>query len=247
VSPPASLTAAQRYELDVRGHLVVPGVLGTGELARLHAALEALALPPADGDLWSQRVGDLLGRGQPFVDLVDHPVALAAIAHVHGPYARLDHAYAIRMAPGVSGLGLHGGPVPWDPAQYYVHDRGGVRAGLVALQWALVDHPPGAGGFGCIPGSHRAGLPLPDGGVDHLVVEVPLRAGDVVLFTEALVHRTLTWQGPGERRTLLYKYSPASSTWAPSEELEAARRLPLTDRQRTLLQPPSVGAARPLW
>lgn len=240
------LSELQRYELDVRGTLVVPGVLTGEEVARLRAAVGALHLPPAASDLWSQRINDLLLKGQPFVDLIDHPAALAVLEEVHGPATRLDHAYAIRMAPATGGLGLHGGPVPWDPAQFYVHDRGRPRLGLVALSWALVDHPPGSGGFGCVPGSHRAGMPVP-AGAEGLVEEVAVAAGDLLVFTEALAHRTLPWTGPGERLALLYKYSPGSSAWSDWQHLRPVLDLPLTDRQRRLLQAPSVGSFLPVW
>ena len=240
------LSDLQRYELDVRGTLVVPGALGADAVDRLRAAVAALGRPPAADDLWSQRINDLLLQGQPFVDLLDHPVALDVLDEVHGPATRLDHAYAIRMAPSTRGLGLHGGAVPWDPAQFYVHDRGRARLGLVTLSWALVDHRPGAGGFGCIPGSHRAGLPLPEG-AERFVTEVPVRAGDLLVFTEALAHCTLPWKGPGERLALLYKYSPGCSAWSDWQHLRPVLDLDLTDRQRRLLQPPSVGYFTPVW
>jgi ectoine hydroxylase-related dioxygenase (phytanoyl-CoA dioxygenase family) len=240
------LTDLQRYELDVRGVLVIPGALPTGEVSRLRAGIGSLGRPPAADDLWSQRVNDLLLQGQPFVDLLDHPLVQAVLEDVHGSSTRLDHAYAIRMAPGTSGLGLHGGAVPWDPAQFYVHDRGRPRLGLVTLSWALVDHLPGSGGFGCIPGSHRAGMPVP-AGADTMVVEVPVRAGDLLVFTEALAHCTVAWRGPGERLAVLYKYSPGSSAWSDWQHLRPALDLTLTDRQRRLLQPPSVGYFEPVW
>ena len=92
--------------------------------------------------------------------------------------------------------------MPYDPAQHYRNESGRIRTGLIAAQWALVDHPPGAGGFMCIPGSHKSGFQLPSTFDRELVVEVPLRAGDVVVFTEALTHGTLPWQGAEQRRTL---------------------------------------------
>ena len=156
------------------------------------------------------------------------------------------------MAPGTSGLGLHGGATPFDPAQYYLLRDGQIRCGLVAVQWALVDHPPGGGGFCCVPGSHKASFPLPgrpDGG---LVVEVPLAAGDLVLFTEALTHGTLDWQGPAVRRTLLYKYSPGSSTWAEdqrwpssSSRAESASMSCAGASERATTRPPRSTVARP--
>ena len=97
-----------------------------------------------------------------------------------------------------------------------------------------------------MPGSHKAGFARPERPDSRLAVEVPLAAGDLVVFTEALTHGTLTWRGPGIRRTLLYKYSPGSSTWAEDQRWPAALREQLTERQRLLLQPPSVAYHQPV-
>ena len=121
---------------------------------------------------------------------------LEIVRETCGPNVRLDHAYGIVMSPGTSGLGLHGGGTPFDPPQYYLVEGGRIRTGLVAAQWALVDHPPGAGGFVCIPGSHKAGFALPATFDRDLAIQVPLAAGDVVVFSEALTHGTLPWQSP---------------------------------------------------
>ena len=118
--------------------------------------------------------------------------------------------------------------------------------GWSAVQWALVDHPPGAGGFCCVPGSHKAAFELPAEPHPALMEDVALRAGDVMLFTEALTHATIDWQGPRTRRTLLYKYSPGSSTWADETQWPAELLDQLTDRQKLLLQPPSVAYHRPV-
>ena len=83
------------------------------------------------------------------------------------------------------------GGTPFDAAQYYRVDAGRIRTGLVAAQWVLVDHPPDAGGFVCIPGSHRSSFTLPATFDRELAVEVPMAAGDVVVFSEALTHGTL--------------------------------------------------------
>jgi hypothetical protein len=117
--------------------------------------------------------------------------------------------------------------------------------GLLSFAWALTEGGPGDGGFGCVPGSHRAAEPFPAGG-EALVVEVPQRTGDLLVFTEALVHCTIPWQSHDDRYSLLYKYSPGNSSWAahPAAPPEA---LPLlTERQRLLVEPPYVGGRRPI-
>ena len=189
-------------------------MLAPAELAALHEAIDGLGLAPPGETIQSQRFSDHLPRAVAFQHLIDHPAVFDIVVELCGVHVRLDHAYGIVMAPGTSGLGLHGGATPFDPTQYYLVRDGKIRCGLVAVQWALVDHPAGGGGFCGVPGSHKASFALPERPDSRLAVEVPLAAGDLVVFTEALTHGTLAWRGPEIRRTLLYKYSPGSSTWA---------------------------------
>ena len=239
------MSEAERFRFDLQGFLVRRAALGPGELEALHAAIGVLDVPRPGPDLGSQRFTGHLPVARRFRDLIDHPAVLEIVREVCGSNVRLDHTYGIVMARGTSGLGLHGGAVPFDPSQYYLLDRGRIRTGLVAAQWALVDHPPAAGGFVCIPGSHKSGFSLPGSFDRDLAVQVPMAAGDVVVFSEALIHGTLPWDGREERRTLVYKYSPGNSAWSnvhwPDELLAMC-----TDRQRLLLQPPSVGHHQPV-
>jgi ectoine hydroxylase-related dioxygenase (phytanoyl-CoA dioxygenase family) len=238
------LTAAERYRFDVQGFLVREGVLTAAEVSALHAAIDSLGVPRPGDTIQSQRFSDHLAASPAFRRLIDHPAVIDVVRELCGPAVRLYHAYGIAMAPGTSGLGSHGGGTPFDPAQYYVVRGEAIHTGLVAVQWALVDHPAGGGGFRCVPGSHKASFPPPPD-LDALALDVPLRAGDVVVFTEALTHGTLPWRARYERRTLVYKYSPGNSAYSqvewPQDLLVAC-----TDRQRLMLQPPSVGRHQPV-
>lgn len=240
-----AMTDAERFRFDLRGYLVRRGALSAGEVEALNAAIDVLDLPPPGDSIASQRFTDFLTVARRFRDLIDHPAVLGVVRETCGPNVRLDHVYGIVMRWGTSGLGLHGGGTPFDPPQHYRADGGRIRTGLMAAQWALVDHVAGQGGFVCIPGSHKSSFPVPGGLDPDLVVEVPLQAGDVVIFTEALTHGTAPWLRPQDRRALLYKYSPGHAAYShaawPPELLERC-----TDRQRLLLQPPSVGGHRPV-
>ena len=98
-----------------------------------------------------------------------------------------------------------------------------------------------------MPGSHKAGMNTYMPGVDsHLVVNPTLAAGDMLVFTEALVHGTRLWTAANRRRSLLFKYSPGYSCWGAAEALEPYRLLARNDLQRDLLRPPYVGQRTPL-
>ena len=241
------LTESERYAFDLHGFLVRRGALTADEVDRLRRAVAGLRLARPGPTIQSQRFNGHLVRDRVFRDLMDHPAVLEPLLELCGPTLRLDHAYGITMAPGSGGLGLHGGGTPYDPSQHYRVEGGRMHNGLVAAQWALVEHRPGDGGFGCIPGSHKAAFRLPAEPDPALVVEVPLAAGDVVVFTEALTHCTIPWRGAADRLTLVYKYAPGHLAWGP-DYLDDLRPVVkhATDRQRRLLQPPAVYRHQPV-
>jgi hypothetical protein len=245
--PARALTALDRYLFDLRGYLVFDDVLDRRTIGRLRAAIDAQRLPAADHTIERQRFGQggrLFTWDPAFCDLIDHPLALAVLAELIGPYVRLDHAYGITMRPGTSGLGLHGPAQPFDSSQYYVHRMGALRTGLVTFTWSLTDGRPGDGGFGCIPGSHLASEPLP-AGAEELIEEIPQRAGSLLVFTEALMHATVPWTGLDTRWAVLYKYSPGSTAWDPSPAAPPEVVAAMSPRQRLFFQPPSVGGHLP--
>jgi hypothetical protein len=239
------LTDGERYEFDLRGYVVRRGALDPDAVRLLRVAVAELGHPRAGETIQSQRFAGHLAADVVFRDLIDHPAVLEPILEMCGPNARLDHTYGIIMRPGTGGLGLHGGGTPHDAAQYYRVENGRMYNGLVAVQWALVDHRRGDGGFGCIPGSHRSSFPLPAANAE-LVVEVPMAAGDVVFFTEALTHCTIPWQGTGDRLTLLYKYAPGHLAWGADYDRVGALADLMTERQRRFIQKPAVSPHRPI-
>ena len=224
------------------------GVLNAAQVAQLRAAIDGRGLPPAGPTLASQRFGEhgsLFRWHAGFRALLDHPLVVDALHHLVGPSARIDHTYGIVMRPGTSGLGLHGPQQPFDPSQFYVHKGGRMWNGMVAFSWALTDARPGDGGFGCISGSHRAEEPLPPG-AERLVEEVPLRAGSLLVFTEALFHCTIPWNGAEDRYNILFKYCPGNSAWADTLPVPDDVLPELTPRQQALAAPPSVYGHPPL-
>ncbi|MCU1450696.1 MAG: protein involved in biosynthesis of mitomycin antibiotics/polyketide fumonisin [Acidimicrobiales bacterium] len=241
------LTAQQRYFFDLNGYLVLEGAVGAEDVAYMNSLIEAQRLPPPASSIESQRFGDeFLRWDRVFRDLLDHEAVLPLLRDLVGDHVRLDHAYGIVMAPNTAGLGLHGGGMPLDPSQYYLHRGGRMYNGLTTVTWSLVDSSPGEGGFGCIPGSHKADEPLPPEIPTAWIREVPLPAGSVLIFTEALTHCTIPWTASIERRAVLFKYSPGHMAWAPWRDPPRALWRSLTDRQRRLFQAPAVSPHDPV-
>ena len=182
-------------------------------------------------------------RDQAFRDLLDHPAMLEPMLEMCGPKVRLDHTYGITMAPGSGGLGLHGGGDPHDPAQFYEVRGGRMYNGLVAVQWALVDHRRGDGGFGCIPGSHKAvvrAAPAARSGAGRRGADERRRRASI--FTEALTHCTIPWRGPDRPADPAVQVLPRPLAVEPRRQ---RRRAPGSPPDRAPAPPvPAPGGAR---
>ncbi|MEC4811881.1 MAG: phytanoyl-CoA dioxygenase family protein [Scytonema sp. PMC 1069.18] len=215
-----TLTELERYLFDLQGFLVLENTLTPSEITAINQLLDQhISEVDEPGKLWV-RFDSLLGWGNPFRNLIDNPRITPYLEAILGSRFRLDHDYVhiIRQGIGPIGSELHGGGTPFDPCQYYLCKDGTIRSGLVAVAYHLTDVPPGVGGFGCIPGSHKSNFPLPKewydlGNPPPCVQTISGKAGTAILFTEALTHGTIPWQGQHERRTLFYKYSPYPSAW----------------------------------
>ena len=75
--------------------------------------------------------------------------------------------------------------------------------------------------------------------LESYVMQPVAEAGDVLLFTEALVHSTGSWQAKHERRTFLYKYSPGHTSYSQNYYSVNDYFNP-TAQQRRILSPPSA-------
>jgi len=238
----------ERYLFDLNGYLAVPEALTSTTVARLNMIMDARIAADVPSDATTWRFGGLLDWGAEVRALIDHEPIVPYLAELLGSDFRLDHDYAdlIRRGKGPIGTKLHGGAAPYDAGQAYTFTGGSPRSGLMVVAYNLCDVDPGDGGFGCVPGSHKANLPFPDAWKEleedtppDLVKPVTGPAGTAILFTEAMTHGTLPWHGAGERRTLFFKYDP--SAYAFSATFYDRDRWPdLTPRQRAILEPPNA-------
>ena len=229
------MTPEEKFTFDLEGYLVIKNVLTSDEIAEMN---EIIARGDREGrpSLW----------GAPFKKLIDHPTILPYLIALMGPTVRLDHDYAIFMSEGDQRGRLHGGPdVVGD--HWYKYRDGVMRNGLSVVTYFLADTNAGDGGFACIPGSHKTNflnsIPAEVRSFERpaqYVVQPAAKAGDVVFFTEALVHGTMPWRAAHERRSLLYKYSPGHSAWNINY-YDISQYGELTEQQKRMLLPPSIG------
>ena len=72
-----------------------------------------------------------------------------------------------------------------------------------------------------------------------IIEKITGQAGTAIIFTEALTHGTLPWLGKDDRRTIFYKYSPHTLSWA-AQYYDADDYTDLTERQREILEAPNA-------
>ena len=228
------------FLFDLRGFIVLKQVLGPSELQELNRLLEHNSQRKPGQELASQVFEDFLLWGKAFRDLVAHERIIPLLHNLIDDRIRLDRYYCLRMRPGTTGVPLHGGAKEVDLTEQYAAGDGRIRCGITTVSWALTDMLASQGGFACIPGSHKSSLRRPASLAEEgTCLHVPLRAGDVLVFTSALAHRGSEWTGPHERRALLFKYAPVHLAWSRAylswrpDLIEQ-----LTPEQRVLFQPP---------
>jgi len=245
----AVVTDHDRYLFDIRGYLVLRGVLDGEQVALYNAILDRLGPETiSDPDQRDETLRWLFDIDPKFAQLMDHEAVLPYLSEFVGGGLRIDGAYSLVKLPG-EGVPLHAQPEsPRDGTGWYHVHRGRITSGLTGVQWALTDMPPGTGGLCVVPGSHKANFEIALEELTGDAEDVAVSAGDVIVFTEALTHGS-RWHGPGSRRVLIYKYCPATVAWgsdvkpggrAGESKWNESSRAPLTDRQRLMTLPPYV-------
>jgi ectoine hydroxylase-related dioxygenase (phytanoyl-CoA dioxygenase family) len=191
-----------RGQLDEAGYCIIPDVLGAEELDTVRQALDraagqddvagvALRYGPNGAN---QRLWALLNRGDEFVRLAMHPLALMIVRSRLGDDIQLSNLSANITGPGgdreIGRLHTDQGflPEPW-PYQLATN-----------VAFFLDDFTEENGATLVVPGSHRL-LGLPDAG---LAPSVPARltgsAGSMAVWDGRLHHATGLNRTAGERR-----------------------------------------------
>jgi hypothetical protein len=231
-----AVTAEEKRLLQEQGYLIVRGVMDAGwleELRRETARILAEEGDDAGGEFrreaGSDRLANLVDKGECFRRLVSHPMLLEAAEAVLGPDWKLSSLNYRAALPG-------------DLSQQSLHcDMGLVpdaQGNLVFNSiWMLDDFTPDNGPTRFVPMSHRTGqIPqqvLADPNAPHPDEQVALgRAGDVILMNSHM------WHGGTANRTA----SPRRSLHG----FFVRGDQPQQQYQKRLLRPDTLAALSPL-
>jgi ectoine hydroxylase-related dioxygenase (phytanoyl-CoA dioxygenase family) len=198
-----AMTNEENYAFDVSGYLILRGALTPDRVAELNAGL-----------------GQTDGRGlldpacpsaSLFRDLMIHPLMVWYLNQIVSPGFRLESLPAL-IAPSAdeSSAPLTGGNEPREPGAAYYYQNGRRMCQAVNAVWALDDIAAGDGGLVLVPCSHKSNVEIPADvatGADDmgLVWQPELRAGDLLLYADALAQTVRPWRN-GPRRLLRYEY-----------------------------------------
>jgi hypothetical protein len=226
------LTDEEKWFFDHHGFLILRGIISAEEVAEMKSL----------GEEWHSRLTNL--PAPLYSSSREHPDFSPNIAHWIN---RIEYGHPVfeRLALNPEVLRVvialtHGYPTLVDTAltrnttasdDIRFHEvRGGYRmldgepfANFLNAGIALVDVPADTG-FVCIPGSHKDHFLVPDSiGIYDTAPSVfnpSVRAGDCVLFTEALRHGARRWTASTPRFTIFNRYKAGDCEGRPLPEFQ---------------------------
>jgi hypothetical protein len=237
----------ERYLFDLRGYVVLEGVLPPATIARFETILDELeakpegALPPhvvvskprSAEELY---LSNIVEAAPEFEQLIDHPAILDVVREVSLGLFRLNHTYAIyHWRDGVTPL--HMGGTPIHPKAHYSTGDGQIFSLLTKAVFPIANHGVEDGCFAVVPGSHKAHFRRP-AGIEAGLAPVAANPGDAIVFTEALTHGSLRNLSGRCRKTIYFCYSVGyMPDWTKfGLTFSAALQARVTDAQREVLR-----------
>lgn len=253
------------YFFDLNGFAILKNAISSGLLAELNEAFVQFPRDLECGQWWGnvqrldnngfagRELQNIIEAGGPFEKLIDHPSWVHRLlrycgerdTYVHGLF--IDECFAsVRRTGGF--FPIHSGGQEGVVRNQYRVVNGAFRCGQVNILLALNDIGPGDGGTMVIPCSHKANFKHPGiaaGWEERMkdktppagAIEVNLKAGDALMFVDALMHGATERTTPGERRVVIYRYGPSwgSTRYGYQYSPELLDRL--TPERRKILQP----------
>lgn len=206
----------ERFAFDVQGYLHLRGALSPAEVAELmqwtdetaQTDVQRLNADDPDGmkHQLNRPVSRVIDADVRFAALLNHPVVTPYLSEFLGAdYRHIDNDLYFTY-PGYPGGHWHRG-VPVDPAGHLVD--GLFTCPMVKVFYCLTDVGPGEGEFVVIPGSHRTSLKIETKGrVDLPAQRVfdDVKAGDIILFNEALLHNGRPNPSQKTRKTIIVNF-----------------------------------------
>jgi len=252
---PYKATAMDDYLFDLRGYLHLKNAVDLDHVKSMNKILDEFPkIQPGEWHGYVHRepipqsrgvcLQQIYEAGEPFERLIDNPRWIELLKRYvggegsfdwhHGPLF-IDESFSCVRGPHEA-IGMHSGNAECNKKLQYHYQCGKFMCGQINVLLALTDIEPGDGGTMLIPGSHKANFRHPAAenldwektrGMEGTegAIEVMMKAGDALLFVDAITHGAAERKNPGERRMVVYRYGSAWGNfrygYIPSPELLA--------------------------
>jgi ectoine hydroxylase-related dioxygenase (phytanoyl-CoA dioxygenase family) len=215
----------ERFLFDLHGYVVIDDALSANELEEARVAHARLT-----GETPTSIVSVPMGieHDDLFLRLAAHPPMLERIRDLVGPHPKLIDNDVVATPLTEQALAWHRGVEPWG----YAVEGEQFRCLMAKIIYYLTDCGPGDGPTRLVPGSHKQSVafPVPEGADADIpgAIELHVRAGSALLFSEALLHAGSPNRSGRIRRLAIYNYGPAFvehwEGYRPSAQLVARTR-----------------------
>lgn len=240
-----TVSADDRFAFDIAGYLHLRSALTPTEVAEYTGWMDAaqgtdLSELNADyPDGMKQQLNRPLSRmfdADPrFAQLLDHGVVTPYLTEFLGAnYRHIDNDLYYTF-PGYQGGQWHRG-VSAHPTGYVVDGK--FICPMVKVFYCMSDVGPGEGEFVVVPGSHKACFKIEYGGrvdlpAQHIFNDV--KAGDMIIFNEALLHNGRPNLSQKTRKTLIINFGRQEAGVWKGYRPKAETLQIITPNQRTIL------------
>lgn len=234
-----------RFTFDVQGYLLFPGVMTSDEVSTYRGWVEeAIRVdlsefkadhPESVRFQLNRPVSRIIDVDPRFNRFLDYPVVEPFLKEFLGPdYRHIDNDLLFSY-PGYAGGGWHRG-IRAHPTGHVVDGR--FNCPMVKVFFCLTDVGPDQGAFVVVPGSHKARFEIdPTGRVDLPGQRVfdDIKAGDLLLFNEGLLHNGRPNPSDKTRITLIVNFGRKDAgVWEAYRPRPNTLKL-ATPRQREIL------------
>ncbi|MFT5368227.1 MAG: ectoine hydroxylase-related dioxygenase (phytanoyl-CoA dioxygenase family) [Candidatus Latescibacterota bacterium] len=206
------MTPEELYRYDLNGYLLLRGAIDPDTLRYLNKQIDVWEEKAQDdfcakseGANPEVRYDDIVNQEAVLIPLAANPKVVPYIVEMMEKPRLKSTWIAFKWRGGETRL--HSNHTPSVTHNFY-HFNGQIRHNLLNLMYAMHDIEPGGGGLKVIPGSHKANYPRTRGDdASDLLVELSMKAGDVLLFSHDMGHCSLN-ESDAIRRTVMYTYCP---------------------------------------
>jgi len=239
-----TISQDERFAFDVAGYLHLRGALTPAEVVDYqqwiteveNMDVTALNTDFPDGlkQQLNRPVSRMFDADPRFAHLLDHPAIVPYLTTFLGlDYRHIDNDLYYTH-PGYPGGSWHRG-VSAHPTGYVV--AGEFLCPMVKVFFCMSDVAPNEGEFVVIPGSHKACFKLEyDKRVDLPAQHIfDVKAGDIIIFNEALLHNGRPNPSPKTRKTLIINFGRRQAGVWKGYRPKAETLTAITPNQRAIL------------